>query len=91
MEKKNPYLNLDETHDFGFTFSDEEEVVAVTTYANLPEQVEDLQNRLRAIRKIYLPFLEELNQDPTKAYIRWPNRKKFLDEEIVRLKQLTGV
>lgn len=89
--KKNPYLDNDDTYDFGFTFSNEDEVVAATTYANLPEEVEDLKNRLHAIRAIYLPFLENLNQDPDKPMIKWENRKAILDKQISKLKQLTSI
>lgn len=88
---KNPYLDLDDTNDFGFSFSNEEEVVSSTTYANLPEQVEDLVNRLQAIRAIYLPFLENLNKEPDKPMINWPNRKTILDQQIAKLKKLTNV
>ena len=90
MNKNNPYLSLDDTNDFGFSFTEEEEVVAKTHYANLPEQIEDLQNRLTAIKTIYLPFLENLNKEPEKAFIRWPDRKEVLDKQISKLKQLTS-
>jgi len=91
MKEKNPYLELDDTFDFGFSFSDEEEVVATTTYSNLPEQVQDLKNRLQAIKAIYLPLLEELNKNPEKPFIKWPNRKELIDKHILKLKALTSV
>ena len=91
VNKINPYLDLNEINDFGFSFTEEEEVVSKTSYANLPEQIEDLQNRLSAIKAIYLPFLENLNKDPDKAFIRWPNRKEVLDKQISKLKQLTNI
>lgn len=89
--KRNPYLNLNEKNDFGFSFSDEEEIVSSTTYANLPEEISDLKNRLHAIREIYLPFLENLNKNPDKPMIKWPNRKEVLDKQIEKLKSITDV
>lgn len=89
--KNNPYLELDENNDFGFSFSNEEEIVLTTTYANLPEEIEDLKNRLQAIRAIYLPFLENLNDKPDQPIIRWENRKEMLDRQIAKLKRLTDV
>lgn len=89
--KNNPYLELDENNDFGFSFSNEEEIVSSTTYANLPEEIEDLKNRLQAIRAIYLPFLENLNRNPEQPIIRWENRKEILDRQIAKLKRLTDV
>lgn len=89
--KNNPYIDIDEDNDFGFSFTNEEELVATTTYANLPEEIEDLTNRLKAIRAIYLPFLEKLNEYPDEPMIKWGNRKEILDKQIAKLKQLTNI
>ena len=88
---KNPYLDLNDKNDFGFTFSNEDEVISNTVYADLPAQVEDLRHRLQAIKAIYLPFLENLNRDPSKPMIKWENRKEVLDKQIEKLKQLTNI
>jgi hypothetical protein len=91
MIKENAYLDInDVTHDFGFTFTSEEEVSS-PVYESAAQEVEDLKQRLRAINKIYMPFLENLNRDPEKAFIKWPDRKEILDKQILKLKNLTNV
>lgn len=90
---KNHYLEMDEdASDFGFTFTDTEEVVETNpVYSSLQDEVDDLKLRLQAIQKIYLPLLENLNKDPDKPMIKWPNRKDVLDKQIAKLKALTNV
>ena len=47
MAVKNQYLDVNDTNnDFGFTFSDEDEIVAShTQYSSLQEEVDDLRKR----------------------------------------------
>jgi hypothetical protein len=92
MVTKNKYLDLDDSNDFGFTFSDEEEIITSNTnYASLNEEVDDLKQRLQALQKIFLPLLENLAKDSDKPMIKWPNRKETIDKQIKKLKQLTNV
>lgn len=92
MAIKNKYLDLDDSDDFGFTFSDEEEIITSNTnYASLNEEVDDLKQRLQALQKIFLPLLENLAKDSDKPMIKWPNRKETIDKQIKKLKQLTNV
>lgn len=92
MVIKNKYLDLDDSDDFGFTFSDEEEIITSNTnYASLNEEVDDLKQRLQALQKIFLPLLENLAKDSDKPMIKWPNRKETIDKQIKKLKQLTNV
>jgi len=93
--KDNPYLfNEENLNDFGFTFSSEEDitsnVISSITTQNESE-IKDLKNRLEAIRKIYLPFLENLAKNPEQPIIKWPERGPVLKKEINRLTQLTEV
>lgn len=92
-KKPNAYLDLDDLkNDFGFTFTSSEDVLDETPeYSSLQEEVDDLRQRLHAVNKIYLPLLENLNRDPDKPMIRWPDRKAVLDKQIVKLKTLTNV
>ena len=56
-KENNPYLSFEDddlTNDFGFTFDDEPDLSPIT------DEVADLKNRLNAIRKIYMPLLENL-------------------------------
>jgi hypothetical protein len=91
-KEKNIYLDLEDEDDFGFTFSDEEEIVQKNTdYSSLQEQVDDLKQRLVALNKIFMPLLENLSKDPDKPMIKWPNRKTQIDKQIKKLKTLTNV
>jgi hypothetical protein len=92
MVEKNKYLVDDDAYDFGFSFSDEEEIVSTNTeYASLNEQVDDLKQRLQALNKIFMPLLENLAKDPDKPMIKWPNRKEIIEKQMKRLKQITTV
>lgn len=92
MVDKNKYLDFDDSNDFGFTFSDEEEIITTNTeYASLQEQVDDFRQRLHALQKIFLPLLENLAKDPDKPMIKWPNRKEIIDKQIKKLKSITNV
>jgi hypothetical protein len=85
MAEKNKYLELDGADDFGFTFDDEADLSPIT------DEVDDLKERLQAIRKIYLPLLENLAKNPEQPIIKWPNREAVLKKQIAKLKQLTEV
>lgn len=92
MTEKNKYLVDEDAYDFGFSFSDEEEIVSTNTeYASLNEQVDDLKQRLQALNKIFMPLLENLAKDPDKPMIKWPNRKEIIEKQMKRLKQITSV
>ena len=88
--KKNNYLDVNDDHDFGFTFTDEDEINQ-PVYNSMEEEVADLKDRLHAVQKIFLPFLENLSRDPNKPMIRWPNRKEVIDKQIKKLINLTNI
>jgi hypothetical protein len=85
MADKNKYLDLDGGDDFGFTFDNETDLSPIT------DEVEDLKQRLQAVRKIYLPLLENLAKNPDQPIIKWPNRGEVLKKQIAKLKSLTEV
>lgn len=85
---KDTVMELDDSNDFGFTFHDEEEIV---TSSGVTDEVELLKNRLRTVRKTYLPLLQHLAKDPDKPMIKWPNRKDILDKQIKKMMELTEV
>lgn len=87
MADKNKYMELDDNNDFGFTFSNEEDMIN----ASLQEQVDDLKQRLQALNKMFLPLLENLAKDSDKPMIKWPNRKEVIDKQIAKLKSITKV
>ncbi len=88
---KNNYLDLIEDDDFGFSFSNEEEIIENHGYSTLQEEVDDLKKRLAALNKIFRPLLENLAKDPDKPMIKWPNRKSIIDKQIKKLDTLTKV
>lgn len=90
MINNNHYIDVTDKNDFGFTFTDEDEITT-PVYSSLNDQVDDLKKRLHAVEKIFLPLLENLARDPDKAIIRWPNRKEVIDRQIKKLKSLTTV
>ena len=83
--EKNKYLDLDGSDDFGFTFGEETDLTPITN------EVDDLKLRLQAIRKIYLPLLENLAKNDDQPIIKWPNRGPVLKKQIAKLKSLTEV
>jgi hypothetical protein len=89
----NRYLTiLENSDDFGFSFTDEQEIAPIQIQnKNLTEEITDLKNRLRAINSIFMPLLENLNREPDKAMIKWPNRKEVIDKQIRNLTKLTDV
>lgn len=91
MEKEiNHYIDVSDKNDFGFTFTDEEEITT-PVYSSLNDEVIDLKKRLKAVEAIFLPLLENLARDPDKPMIKWPNRKEVIERQIKKLKSLTNV
>lgn len=87
----NEYLTLDDADlvdDFGFTFGDEDEIVA-NAIAPVADEITDLKKRLEAVRKIYLPLLENLAKNSDQPIIKWPNRGPLLQKQISKLQLLT--
>lgn len=87
----NPYLTLDDADlvdDFGFTFDNEDAIVA-DAMAPVSDEVVDLKRRLEAIRKIYLPLLQNLAKNADQPIIRWENRGPILQKQITKLTMLT--
>jgi hypothetical protein len=81
---KDKVIEIDENQDYGFTFVDG---------STLPAENDliDLENRIKELRNMFLPLLENLNKNPEKDMIKWPNRKYLLDKQISKLLQLTDI
>ena len=64
--------------DFGFTAVDEEELETVQQATAQVEatsgEVETLKDKLVLLRKSIEPLLKNLEANPEKAYIHWPDR-----------------
>lgn len=88
--KRNVYLEMDDSNDFGFTFTNEEEITE-PIYSSKDEEIDDLKQRLHALQKTFLPFLQNLAKDPSKPMIKWPGREEVLKKQIDRLLKITDV
>jgi len=87
----NPYLSLDDADlvdDFGFSFSNEDDLIA-DAVAPAADEVADLKKRLEAVRKIYLPLLQNLSKNSDQPIIKWPDRGPVLKKQIDKLIMLT--
>ena len=64
--------------DFGFTAMNEDELDAVQSVAAQAEatlgDLEKMQQKLNALRNAVEPLLKNLEANPEKAYIHWPDR-----------------
>lgn len=67
--------------DFGFT------TVHSDTLANTDE-VEKYKQRLYALRKAIMPFLNNLMKNPENDMIVWPNREKKIKEFIKKIDKI---
>ena len=87
----NPYLSLDDAElvdDFGFSFGNEDDIVAEAV-APATDEIADLKKRLEAVRKIYLPLLQNLSKNSDQPIIKWPDRGPVLKKQIDKLMMLT--
>lgn len=64
--------------DFGFTAMNEDELDAVQTVTAQVEatagELEKLQDKVKSLRSAIEPLLKNLELNPEKAYIHWPDR-----------------
>ena len=63
-------MELDEEDDFGFTFTDNNEIVV---------------DKLMGLRKMIMPLLNNLLKNPEKDTIVWPNREKKIKAFIEKM------
>ena len=87
-------LSIDDAYqDFGFSAVSEEELKQIEnklkeeltrTSSKLDTAVETHQQKLQQLYQLIMPLLLNLQQNPEKEYIYWPNRaekiKKFIDQ-----------
>jgi hypothetical protein len=69
---------MSDVFDFGFTAMNEDELDAVQSVAAQVEattsEVEKLQAKLKGLRDAIEPLLKNLEANPEKSYIHWPDR-----------------
>jgi len=69
---------MNDVFDFGFTAVDEQELDVVQSVAAQAEatlsDLEKMQAKLNSLRNAIEPLLKNLEANPEKAYIHWPDR-----------------
>lgn len=73
--------SLESDFDFGFSVVDENELAS-------SQEVESANERLKKMYDMIVPLLNNLSQNPEKAYIHWPDRTKKIEQFKKRLKDL---
>lgn len=71
--------------DFGFTAVDEDQIEFV---ANTQQVAEDAQQRLDALFNTIMPLLTNLQKNPEKEYILWPDRYQKVEQFRDRLTEI---
>jgi hypothetical protein len=77
--------STDDLFDFGFTAVSEDELEKVQ--ASIANQASS-DERLKKMYKSILPLLDNLEKNPEKDYIYWPDRTKKIEEFRKRLNDI---
>lgn len=80
MTRKKNVIDLEDSDnefDWGFCAVDEEEL---PTSKTVEEGLLDWKGRTERMYKMILPLLSNLQKNPEKDYIYWPNREDKIDE-----------
>ena len=71
-------------YDFGFTAVDEKELEAVTTasakVATATGTVQAAQDKMDTLYNAIIPLLNNLQKNPEKEYIYWPDRHNRVEQ-----------
>ncbi len=92
-----PIFDLDDVEDFGFSAVSEDELKSLER--ELKQQVEqkeqelsltskEYKDKLEALYKLIMPLLLNLQKDPEKEYILWPDRSKKMTAFIARVNKI---
>lgn len=92
-----PVFDLDDLEDFGFSAVSEDELKSLER--ELKQQVEqkeqelsltskEYKDKLEALYKLIMPLLLNLEKDPEKEYILWPDRSKKMSAFIARVNKI---
>lgn len=78
--------------DFGFSLVDEQELEAVQKATSTAQQAEgtaaEMQAKIDKLYNMVMPLLNNLQQNPEKEYIYWPNRVDKIELFRDRLQQV---
>lgn len=87
----------DEIDDFGFSAVSEDELKELerklhedlqVTSSQLDTVTKSYQEKLEALYKLIMPLLINLQKNPEKEYIFWPNRAEKVKEFVKRIDDL---
>lgn len=67
--------------DFGFTFSNGEEIILVK---------DELTSQLQQLYNAIIPLLKNLKANPTQDTIVWPNRQEKIDNFKTKIDKIVG-
>lgn len=94
-----PIFDLDDVEDFGFSAVSEDELKSLER--ELKQQVEQKEQeltltskeykyKLEALYKLIMPLLLNLEKDPEKEYILWPDRSKKMSAFIAKVNKIVS-
>ena len=84
-------------NDFGFSLVSEEELRKheeelkkqvehqIQMTSQVHKNAQELNNKLRGLRDMIMPLLNNLSKDPDKNYILWPGRAAKIQEFITKI------
>lgn len=77
-----------EDFDFGFSIVDEEDLEPLQEARSVAAASADAQSRLDKMYEMIVPLLDNLQANPKKEYIYWPNRVEKIREFKDKLQKL---
>jgi len=78
---------LDKLQELELTILNSDNSGMVNEHRSLIEA--DVSTKLRDVEDLVLPLLYNLQKNPEKEYIHWPNRTAIIDKQIERIKAVT--
>lgn len=82
-------FDIDETYDFGFSFADEDEVVAPKVQSEVAAVDQTHKEKMESLERLILPLLYNLMKNPEKPYIKWENRVPVIQRQIDKITSIT--
>jgi hypothetical protein len=78
---------FEEENDFGFSFTSEKELIQTENEIEYSLKGK-YKNKLNKVYNMITPLLDNLQKNPEKDYIKWPNRFQKVEEFRKKLKQI---
>lgn len=95
---KKPHISIDDAYDdFGFSAVSEDELKELErklhadlqqTSSQLNDVTKTYQQKLEQLYKLIMPLLINLQKNPDKEYIFWPNRAEKVKEFVKKIDDL---